>query len=478
MVNDQTVRDVAGTYGIELDEEAVHEYVEAVADHERWLSDLEHDLPHADRATNVTEGSDEYGAFRYECSIEGNRGALSGLDVAVKDNIAVAGVPMTCGSTAVSFTPSYHATVVQRLLQAGANLVGTTNMDEFAYFATGEACAHGTVTNPTTPNYVPGGSSSGSGAAVAADLVDVALGSDTGGSIRIPAAFCGTVGLKPTHRAVPRFGFADLAPSLDHIGPLANSVEDAARVFDVIAGPDLRDPSTRYTHQSPNTVESLSDPVEGLSVAVVTDALSDADDPIVDRIEATLTSLEHEGVLPTETGIPGYDQAPTAISIITGIEFATLVANDGQGFGIGTGYSAEWREAVASLRSRGGYGEIVEDRLVEYGTLTRASGGDRYVAARNFEVGFIEAVNAAFEEYDALVTPTMPVVAPEYGEVSTGAERFRLLTNTAPFDLSGHPAISVPCGRVDDRPVGLQIVTEWTNEATALRLAKAAEQTA
>lgn len=475
MADDRLIREAAATYGIDLDDDAVGEYRDTITDLDARLGELDYSLSANEAATSVTPGADPYGAFRYRCRVDGPDGPLADLTVAVKDNIAIAGVPMTCGSTAVSFTPSYHSTVVRRLTDAGATLIGTTNMDEFAYFATGEACAHGRVVNPRAEGYVPGGSSSGSGAAVAGDLVDAALGSDTGGSIRIPAAFCGVVGLKPTHRAVPRFGFADLAPSLDHIGPLADTVETAARTFDAIAGPDLRDPSTRFTDPATETSDAVGDPVDGLSLGVVTEAMAATDEPVQDQITTAVTSIESSGVSVADVSLPGYETAPTALSIITGIEFVTLVANNGQGYGIGTGYSPEWRDEIADLRARGGYGPILQDRLLEYGTLAQTTGGERYVAARTFEVEFIEGVLDALTQYDALITPTMPTPAPAFDEISTGAERFRLLTNTAPFDLSGHPAITVPAGEIDGRPVGLQIISDWNDEATAVRLASAVE---
>lgn len=197
------IDEAAETFDVELSDAERDAYAEEFAATQTLLTSLAPTDFDSEQASDVREGDDQHNAFRYRCSLSGEGGSLDGLAVAVKDNIAVAGVPMTCGSAAVEFEPSYHASVTERLLDAGADLVGTTNMDEFAYFTTSETCAHGPVGNPAVEGGVPGGSSSGSGAAVAAGSVDAALGTDTGGSIRIPASYCGVVGLKPTFRTVP-----------------------------------------------------------------------------------------------------------------------------------------------------------------------------------------------------------------------------------------------------------------------------------
>jgi Asp-tRNAAsn/Glu-tRNAGln amidotransferase A subunit and related amidases len=226
MTTQDKIRNIATKVGMDLDEEAMLDYAAASEELAEQSSAFESQTPESTAATDVESGDDDYNAVRYRFTLSGDAdGPLAGLSVGVKDNLAVAGVPMHCGSAALSFTPNYHATVVDRLLGVGGAVEATTNMDEFAYFTTGETCAFGTIENPVTDG-VPGGSSSGSAAAVAAGTLDAALGSDTGGSVRIPAAHCGVVGLKPTHRAVPRFGLADLAPSLDCIGPLGRRCRD------------------------------------------------------------------------------------------------------------------------------------------------------------------------------------------------------------------------------------------------------------
>jgi aspartyl-tRNA(Asn)/glutamyl-tRNA(Gln) amidotransferase subunit A len=431
------------------------------------------------KATNVREGEDGYNAFlyRFDLSGEDGSGPLADLSVAVKDNVVVAGVPMTCGSAAVDFTPSYSATVVERLRTAGADLVGTTNMDEFAYFTTGETCVHGRVENPVVDGGVPGGSSAGSGAAVAAGLVDAALGSDTGGSIRIPASYCGVVGLKPTHRAVSRFGFADLAPSLDHVGPLARDVQTAARVFETIAGPDSQDLSSVVSPapEAGNLTEATGTGVEGLHVGLVRGALEGATDGVGGAVRETAHAMEDDGVTVERVTVEGYDEAPLALSVITGAEFAELLANAGQVYGSGTGYAEPWRAAVAAATEVGDYGENVREQLLTHGALTEATNGAAYVRAQTARRAFTDRVDALFEEFDVLLTPTTPTTAPDFGEVTGDAGLLRTIADTGPFDLTGHPAVSVPCGTHDGAPVGCQVVAARHDEPTAVRVAAAVE---
>ncbi|WP_159903308.1 amidase [Salinirussus salinus] len=473
------VEAAAATYGIDLSEEEREGYALEAEMTEDLLGDLEPTAFESAPAADVEPGDDEHNAFLYRCDLPGaDVGPLAGMDVAVKDNIAVAGVPMTCGSAAVDFEPGYHAAVVERLLGAGADLVGTTNMDEFAYHTTSETCAHGPVENPGADG-VPGGSSSGSGAAVAAGLVDAALGTDTGGSVRIPASFCGVVGFKPTFRTVPRFGFADLASSLDHVGPLAPDVETAARVLAELNGPDRRDPST---HGTP-----VPDPTGGLDgdtgasaadyrVGLVTEAQEGADDAVAAAVEDAADGLADAGATVEEVSLPGFGAQPLVNSAVTATEFTTLVAQAGQDYGVGTGYSEAWRAAVAGMDA-GELGENVRGRLVVGRALTEATGGAGYVAAQNARHEFHAVVDDRLSEYDALFLSTTPTTAPDFGEVTEDADLLRTIAHTSPFNLTGHPALSVPV-EAGGEPVGCQVVTDWYDEATAVALGRAVEAAA
>ncbi len=470
----EAVRTAARAFGIALDEAEIGAYAEEIAGVREQYGTLDASTPDGTTAEDVREGDDEYNAFRYRCSLPRESGPLAGLDVAVKDNIAVAGVPMTCGSAALEFTPGYSATVTRRLLDSGADLVGTTNMDEFAFFTTGETCAHGPTENPAVEGCVPGGSSSGSAAAVAGNLVDAALGSDTGGSVRIPSSFCGVVGIKPTHRSVPRFGFADLSPSLDHVGPLATDVETAARTLEAIAGPTPEDPGTLGVDPATGLADAAGEGIEGLRVGVVGAAMGAATDGVERTVREAVETLEDAGATTEEVSIPGFDRAPIAGLALAG-EFSRVVRNNGQVYGNGTGYSEPWRAAVTAMTDDGGYGENLRGQLLTADVVDATTDGATYVAAQNVRREFTAAVDGRLETVDALVTPTTQIPAPPFGAVAGMEEFVRTVANTIPFNLTGHPALTVPCGTTEGKPVGLQVVADRHDEPTAVRLGAAVE---
>ena len=471
----EAVRSAATDFGIALDEDAIEAYAAEIADTREQFAGLRSSSPEGERATDVHEAADGYNAFYRRCTLAGASGPLSTLSVAVKDNIAVAGVPMTCGSAAVEFTPEYSATVIRRLADHGAEIVGTTNMDEFAYFTTGETCAHGPVDNPTAEGCVPGGSSAGSAAAVAADLVDVALGSDTGGSIRIPASFCGVVGFKPTHRTVPRFGFADLAPSLDHIGPLAKSVETAAITLDAIVGPTAEDPGTLGIQPPTELGDEVGEGIADLDVGVITEAMDHASDGVVAAVRNGIGAIENAGATVKDVSIPGFVNAPISALGIVGPEFAQLLKANGQVYGTGTGYSEPWRAAVASMTESGGYGENVRDQLLIGSGVDLTTSGAVYVAAQTVRRELTSLIDQQFQNLDALIAPTTPIPAPEFGAVSNLEAFIQTFANTVPFNLTGHPALSVPCGTTERKPVGLQVVADRLGEPIAVRIGSVVE---
>jgi len=471
---ERAVHSIAERYGIAVDDEAVAGLVDQSETVRGQVTGVPVEVPESSPASEVRPADDDHRAFLSRFGLGGGDGPLADLDVAVKDNIAVAGVEMTCGSAAVSYEPQYSATVVERLTEAGARVVGTTNMDEFAYFTTGETCAHGRVRNPAAPDRVSGGSSAGSGAAVAAGTVDVALGSDTGGSIRIPAAFCGVVGLKPTHRAVPRFGFADLAPSLDHVGPLAADVERAARAFDAIAGPTPADPSTLGVPVAEDVGSAVDRGVDGLRIGVIDPALSVSTDPVERAVHDAADALRAAGATVDLVGVDGYETAPVALLGISGVEFAALFDGSGLVHGTGTGYAEPWRAAVADVDGAA-LGDNVREQLLVGEALRRGDEGATYAHAQSVRRAFTAAVDDALARYDALLTPTTPITAPAPGDVTGPEDLVETIANTAPFDLTGHPALSVPHGTVDGRPVGAQVVADRHDEPTAVAVGAALE---
>ncbi|TYL37648.1 Asp-tRNA(Asn)/Glu-tRNA(Gln) amidotransferase GatCAB subunit A [Natronococcus pandeyae] len=481
----ETLARAADKYGISVTDEERSEHLETARTLAATADTFDVEPPTSDEPNETRDGDDPHNAFRTRFELSPTaEGALEGLEIAVKENVAVAGVETTCGSPGFTYTPPYSATAVERLRDAGAAIVGTTNMDEFAFFTTGETCAHGRTENPVVDGCVPGGSSSGSGAAVAAGLVDCALGTDTGGSIRIPASFCGVVGVKPTHRLVSRFGVVDLSLSLDHVGPLAPDVETAAEVTAAVAGPDVADPST---HATPHVAASdltadLEAGVDGLALGVVEESMAAADDAVERAMEETLADLESAGATVTRRSLEGYDLVGPAVGTISGAEFASFVANAGVSYGVGTGTTAPLRDALAEATEGSEFGANVQEQLLYHGALNEHLEGRQYVAAMDFGRRFTATVREHLSEVDALVTPTTPMAAPPFGSVEGMDGLLRTIANTAPFNLTGTPAVSVPCGETaetnadEPKPVGLQVVTDWHDEATALQIARAVEE--
>jgi aspartyl-tRNA(Asn)/glutamyl-tRNA(Gln) amidotransferase subunit A len=433
---------------------------------------------------------DAHDAFLTRERIEGaEEGPLSDATVAVKDNLSTANVRTTCGSAMLDdYVPPYTATAVERLLDAGATVVGKTNMDEFGMGTTTETSAFGPTDNPAAPGRVPGGSSGGSAAAVAAGQADYALGSDTGGSVRCPAAFCGVVGIKPTYGLVSRYGLVAYANSLEQIGPLARDVEGAATLLDAIAGPDERDATTRHDtrddldidgHPADATTyaDAADGDVEGLSVGVVTDLVEGADEVVLKRFEAALDDLRAAGATVHEVSLPSVETAVQAYYVIAMSEASSNLARfDGVRYGQSGGYEGDWNESFATAREAG-FGEEVKRRIL-LGTYALSAGyHDKYYKqAQDARAWLKQDFDEAFETADVLASPTMPVPPFELGESLDDPLRMYLAdANTVPVNLANLPAISVPAGETDRGPVGLQLVGPAFGEATLVRAGSALE---
>ncbi|MFC7198737.1 amidase [Halospeciosus flavus] len=405
-------------------------------------------------------------------------GPLAGWDLAVKDNLAVAGVPLTAGSRVLAdATPARHAPAVSRLLDAGARLVGKTNMDELAYGPTGETSAFGPTRNPQDTAHVAGGSSAGSGAAVAAGIADAALGTDTGGSVRIPAAFCGVVGYKPSFGTVPRTGVVPLAPSLDHVGVLANSVADAAHVADVVAGPDGRDSAT-VGREPPSLAAAATDAraIEDCSFGLAEEFLGEHVDPAVrGRVERAVDALEAAGARVEHVSVPRFDLTAPVWDAITNVElaaalFAGLAPLDGVGVdGAWHADAAEALRAVADGTADHAFADRLVENALDGAALLDEGGASVYTRALAECERFADGYADALGDHDALLAPTMPVTAPAVGEWplsaddrddrdDSDAERPPLSVNVRQANLLGAPALSLPCGRVGGLPVGLQLL--------------------
>ncbi|RLM90077.1 Asp-tRNA(Asn)/Glu-tRNA(Gln) amidotransferase subunit GatA [Halobellus sp. Atlit-38R] len=430
-------------------------------------------------------------AFITEETIEGaDDGPLADATVAVKDNISTEGVRTTCGSAMLeSYVPPYDATVVERLKDAGATIVGKANMDEFGMGGTTETSAYGAVKNPVDEEHVPGGSSGGSAAAVAAGDADLALGSDTGGSVRNPAAFCGVVGIKPTYGLVSRYGLVAYANSLEQIGPIGTSVEETAALLDVISGPDPKDSTTRFdldedgedaSHPAAdsNYAGAADGDVDGMTIGVITDLLAGADDRVVEVFEAALEDLRAQGAETVEVSLDSLEHAVQAYYVIAMSEASSNLARfDGVRYGQSGGYEGNWNDAFARAREEG-FGEEVKRRIL-LGTYALSAGyHDKYYKkAQDARAWVKRDFDDALDQADVLATPTMPVLPPELGEsLDDPLQLYLMDANTVPVNLANLPAISVPAGEADGLPIGLQLIGPKFGEESIVRAASAVEE--
>jgi aspartyl-tRNA(Asn)/glutamyl-tRNA(Gln) amidotransferase subunit A len=406
-------------------------------------------------------------------------GPLAGVPVALKDNMCTRGIPTTCGSRILEgWRPPYDATVVDRLRQAGAVVVGKTNLDEFAMGSSTENSAFGATSNPHDLARVPGGSSGGSAAAVVAGFAPLALGSDTGGSIRQPAALCGVVGVKPTYGRVSRYGLVAFASSLDQIGPFANTVGDAAAALDAIAGPDPLD-STSVPDAAPSYVESLDEGVEGLRVGIV-DELTEADgvEPEVrSAVERAASVLESAGAHVDRVSVPSAVYGISAYYLIAPAEASSNLARyDGVRYGLRVD-----AEDVGTMNARtraAGFGAEVKRRIM-LGTYALSAGyyDAYYGKAQRVRTLIIKDFARAYESHNVLLAPTAPTVAFKLGEKTADPLAMYLSdVCTVPSSLAGHPAMSVPFGTgVNDLPVGVQVLAPPLAEVVMLRVANVLE---
>lgn len=409
----------------------------------------------------------------------GDRGLLFGLPAGIKDNIVTEGLNTTCASRFLeNYNPIYDATVVKKLKQAQSVTIGKLNMDEFAMGGSNENSAFHVTKNPWNEAHVPGGSSGGSAAAVAAGEVYFSLGSDTGGSIRQPAAYCGVVGLKPTYGLVSRFGLVAFASSLDQIGPLTKNVEDAAYVLQAIAGHDPQD-STSANVSIPDYISSLSGDVKGLRIAVPKEYIGQGVDPKVkDAVMTALKTLESLGAVWEEVSMPHTEYAVATYYLLASSEASSNLARfDGVRYGVRAADPDNLLDLYVKSRSQG-FGAEVKRRIM-LGTYALSSGyyDAYYLKAQKVRTLIKKDFDDIFQNYDVIVGPTAPTTAFKIGE-QVGDPLTMYLNDilTIPANLAGVPAISVPCGLADGMPVGLQIIGKALDEATVLRTAHAFEQ--
>jgi len=405
-------------------------------------------------------------------------GPLAGVPVALKDNLCTEGVPTTCSSRILEgWIPPYTATVVERLVAAGAVPVGKTNLDEFAMGSSTENSAFGPTRNPHDVTRVPGGSSGGSAAAVAAGFVPVSLGSDTGGSIRQPAALCGVVGVKPTYGTVSRLGLVAFGSSLDQIGPFSATVADAALVLEVIGGYDPGD-STSLPGSFPSVSEHLDDGVSGLRVGIVTEMMGDgiaAD--VTARVRAAADALAAAGATVEEVSVPAATYGLSAYYLVAPAEASSNLARyDGVRYGVRV-EAATAGEMMEATRTAG-FGDEVKRRIM-LGTYALSAGyyDAFYGKALKVRTLIRRDFDAAYERFDVLLSPTSPTTAFPFGDKT--ADPMAMYLNdvcTIPTNLAGHPAMSVPFGVGDDGlPVGVQVLAPALGEVVMFRTAAVLE---
>lgn len=481
----------------QVSEEDVHELArwldlefaagEAAATRDRLntLSDIYatlEDVPRPTNRTTVTEcfdnspyvpsnHDDPHNAWlqRFSLSRE-TSGDLDEMTVAVKDNICVRGVEMTVGSRAFEgFVPGEHARVVHRLLDAGATIAGKTNMDELAFAPTGDTSAFGPTLNPVDTDHVPGGSSCGSAAAVATDEVDFALGTDTGGSVRIPASYCGLIGIKPTFGLVPAHGVVGLADSLDHVGVLSADIETAVRGLATIADkpPGRDDPVA--------TVDNLGRYPEDVTVGVAEGFFeTHVSEEVDSAVRAALDRFADQGATVEPVDIPTLAHSRPAWWGIAPLEFAAMFLTEGVRLWRHASVEPSLAATMARVHraSSRTFGQNVKEMLALGTHLLKTNQCQHYVRSQNLRAQLKREFDAALEDVDVLAAPSTPTTALEIGEFDRGSTA-PVNWNCHPVNLTGHPAISIPAGTGKSMPVGLQFVGAWYDEQSLFDIADA-----
>lgn len=486
------LQQIADGFGMQLSETELSEYhrlMQATINAYDVVDELPDSLPPVKypRTSGYRPSRDEnpYNAWYYKAEIKGAPdGKLAGKTIAMKDNICVAGVPMMNGaSTLEGYVPEIDATVVERILDAGGTIKGKVVCEYFCLSGGSHTSSPAPVHNPLRMGYSAGGSSSGSGAVVVAGDVDMALGGDQGGSIRMPASYCGIVGLKPTHGLVPYTGIMPIETSIDHTGPMTRTVADNALLLEVIAGADGLDPR-QYSPVVSNYTEAVSAGASGLKIAVVTEGFGHPQsmESVDEKVRAGADVFRKLGCTVDEVSIPMH-AAGTAIWTPIALEGLTAQMMEGDGYGTGWKglYLPSLMKAHSGWRTRSD--ELSETLKISMfiGKYYLDNYGGRYYAkAQNLVRPLKAAYDDVLAKYDLLLMPTLPLTATKLPEKGAPLEEiigraFEMLPNTAPFDCTGHPAISLPCGLVDGLPAGLMLIGKSFDESTIYKASGAFE---
>ncbi len=405
---------------------------------------------------------------------DGETGRLLGIPYIAKDNILTKGIKTTAASKILdNYIAPMDATIIKKLKESGAVLLGKANMDEFAHGASGENSAYGVTKNPIDTTRVPGGSSSGPAAAVAADMCIFSLGTDTGGSIRCPASFCGIVGLKPTYGRSSRFGLVSMTSSTDVPGPLTKTVEDASIVLSVIAGHDENDYTT-LVKEVDNYSEDIDRGVKGLKIGIPRDLLKDASKEILEVFNDSIEKLKKQGAEIVDIKLPHAKYGIPVYYIITPSEISSNLARfDGIRYGFSDKEAKNLYEVYAGSRGKG-FGPEVKRRIM-IGTYALSAGyfDAYYLQSQKVRTKIIEELDSQLEKVDAIATPTQPDIAFKIGEQSDDPLKMYLEDIfLAPASLAGLPAISLPAGVVNNMPVGIQVIGKRFDENILFRIGK------
>jgi amidase len=427
-----------------------------------------------------------YNAWYWRCEIQGaGSGPLAGKRVAIKDNVCVACVPYMNGCRVIEgYVPEIDATVVTRILDAGGTIVGKAACEDLCFSGASHTSKPVPIKNPHRPTHSAGGSSGGSGAALAAGDCDMALGGDQGGSIRMPGAWCGVYGLKATHGLVPYTGIMPIELTIDHCGPMANTVEDVARLLSAIAGPDGYDPR-QIDVRVQDYMANLDKGATGLKMAVVREGFGrpESDEVTDAKVHDAIDRLREAGASVTELSIPMHLDGPHIWTPII-VEGSTelMIKGDGFGYSWSGHYVTSLRDAYArGWRSRpNDMSETVKMVMLLGEYMHRYYHGHYYAKAQNLRRSLRAAYDAVLAEHDLLVMPTIPFRATKIPPADCSREEYvtlalNMVGNTCPFDVSGHPAMTVPCAKVDDLPVGMMLIGRRFDEATILQAAAAFE---
>jgi amidase len=487
------LQDVARALGMNLTDADVASYLELMTptiDGYNVLAELPSYLPpvkYPRTPGHFPEGEDNpNNAWYVKTTIKGAAaGKLAGKTIAVKDNVCIAGVPMMNGaSTLEGYVPDVDATIITRVLDAGGTIVGKVHCECFCFSGGSHTGAYGPVHNPLKRGYSAGGSSSGSAAVVASREVDMAIGGDQGGSIRMPASYCGIYGLKPTWGLVPYTGVMPIELTLDHTGPMTATVADNALLLEVLAGPDGLDPRQVQGRSASPYTEALGKTIAGMRIGVLAQGFEapNAEADVLAMVRKGVALLGRMGATVEDVSVPMH---PIAMVIWSAIahEGATAQMMLGNGFGFNWKglYVTSLLDAHAAWRQRADeLSDTLKITALAGHYMTRKYRGHYYAKAQNLARKLTAAYDAALSRYDALVMPTTPIKAtrlpgPDAPRAEYLQRAFEMLANTAPFDVSGHPALTMPCGLSDGLPAGLMLVGKHFDEMTLYKLAGAWE---